>query len=64
MKASAVRELSNDELRDKENDLTQQLFTLRLHKATQGQVENPARIRQIRRDLARVLTILRQRAKS
>lgn len=61
MKPSAVRELSNDELRDKENELTQQLFTLRLQKATQGQVENPARIRQIRRDLARVLTVLRQR---
>lgn len=61
MKASAVREMSNDELRDKENELTQQLFTLRVHKATQGQVDNPARVRQIRRDLARVLTILRQR---
>lgn len=61
MKASAVREMSKDELRDKENELTQQLFTLRVHKATQGQVDNPARVRQIRRDLARVLTILRQR---
>lgn len=61
MKPSAVREMSNDELRDKENELTQQLFTLRVHKATQGQVDNPARVRQIRRDLARVLTILRQR---
>lgn len=61
MKASAVREMSNDELRDKENELTQQLFTLRVHRATQGQVDNPARVRQIRRDLARVLTILRQR---
>jgi large subunit ribosomal protein L29 len=61
MKASAVREFSSDELRDKENELTQQLFTLRLQQATQGQVENPARVRQIRRDLARVLTILRQR---
>jgi large subunit ribosomal protein L29 len=61
MKASAVREMSKDELRDKENELTQQLFTLRVHKATQGQVDNPARVRQIRRDLARVLTVLRQR---
>ncbi len=61
MKPSAVREMSNDELRDKENELTQQLFTLRVHKATQGQVDNPARVRQIRRDLARVLTILQQR---
>lgn len=61
MKASAVREMSNDELRDKESELTQQLFTLRVHQATQGQVDNPARVRQIRRDLARVLTILRQR---
>ncbi len=61
MKASAVREMSSDELRDKETELTQQLFTLRVHKATQGQVDNPARVRQIRRDLARVLTILRQR---
>jgi large subunit ribosomal protein L29 len=62
MKASAIRDLSTEELRDKEGDLTQQLFTLRLHRATQGQVDNPARIRQIRRDLARVLTILQQRS--
>ncbi len=57
MKASAVREMTRDELIDKENELAQQLFALRLQKVT-GQLENPSKIQHARRDLARVLTVL------
>ena len=57
MKASELRELSVDELRRKEVDLSEQLFALRLQKVT-GQLENSAKIGQAKRDLARVLTVL------
>jgi len=57
MKASAMREMTRDELTDKEKELAQQLFALRLQKVT-GQLENPSKIPQARRDLARVLTVL------
>ena len=60
MKASEMREMTRDELMDKENELSQQLFALRLQKVT-GQLENPSKIPQARRDLARVLTVLRER---
>ena len=60
MKASQLRETALEELRDKERDLAEQLFALRLQKVT-GQLEKPARVRQVRKDLARVLTILRER---
>ena len=59
MKASAMRELTREELKDKEDELAQQLFALRLQKVT-GQLENPSKIPQTRRDLARVLTVLRE----
>ena len=59
MKASAMRELTRDELHQKEDELAQQLFTLRLQKVT-GQLENPSKIQQVRRDLARVLTVLHE----
>jgi large subunit ribosomal protein L29 len=59
MKASAMREMTREELMDKENELAQQLFALRLQKVT-GQLENPSKIPQARRDLARVLTVLGQ----
>ncbi|RMH15587.1 MAG: 50S ribosomal protein L29 [Acidobacteria bacterium] len=61
MKARELREKTHDELLDLETELAQQLFTLRLQKATSGQLENPAKIRQTRRDLARVLTVLREK---
>ena len=57
MKASAMREMTREELMDKENELAQQLFALRLQKVT-GQLENPSKIPQARRDLARVMTVL------
>lgn len=61
MKASEMREMTVEELHDKETELAQQLFNLRLQKVTQGQLENPAKVRQAKRDLARVLTVLREK---
>jgi large subunit ribosomal protein L29 len=60
MKASKMREQTSEELRDKERDLCEQMFALRLQKVT-GQLEKPSRVREVRRDLARVLTVLHER---
>ena len=60
MKASELREQSVDELRAREKDLAEQLFALRLQKVT-GQLEKPSRVRQVRKDLARILTVLREK---
>lgn len=57
MKPSAVRALSMDELKQKELDLRKELFNLRFRLAT-GEVENPMRIRDLRKDIARVLTVM------
>ncbi len=62
MKAAELRDLGAEELGVKERDLTDQLFRLRIQKSM-GQLEAPAKIRSVRRDLARVKTFLRQRAK-
>jgi len=56
MRASELRHKSPDELSAMERDLSDQLFALRLQKVT-GQLENPSKIREVRRDLARVLTV-------
>lgn len=56
-KAKDIRELSADELQVRLRDLKQEALNLRLQQAT-GQLENPARIRQVRRESARVLTAL------
>jgi large subunit ribosomal protein L29 len=58
-----MREQTTEELQDKERELAEQLFALRLQKVT-GQLEKPARVRQVRKDLARVLTLLRERQPS
>lgn len=60
MKARELRELTNEELKERERDLREELFNLRFQVAT-NQAENPQIIRNVRRDLARVLTILRER---
>ena len=62
MKAAEVRDLNLDELGAKERELTDQLFRMRIQKSM-GQLEAPAKIRSVRRDLARVKTFLRQKAK-
>jgi len=60
MKVSEIRQFTEEELRTRENELVDQLFAFRLQKVT-GQVESAARVRQTRRDLARILTVLRER---
>ena len=62
MKAAELRDLAAEELGAKERELTDQLFRLRIQKSM-GQLEAPAKIRSVRRDLARVKTFLRQKAK-
>ena len=63
MKADKVREMSADELRTKERELQEQLFRLRFQKS-RGQLDNGLKIRETRRDIARVKTTLRQRAQA
>jgi len=60
MKARELRDKSIEELRRSEAELAEQLFKLRFQKAT-GQIENPVKIRLVRKDIARVKTILAQR---
>ena len=55
MKASELRELSNEQLDDRLRELREELFNLRFQYATR-QLTNTARIREVRRDIARVLT--------
>ncbi len=63
LKAAELRDQTVEELRQKEHELAEQLFALRLQKVT-GQLENPAKISTLRRDLARVLTVLGEKAGS
>ena len=60
MKAAELRDLAADELGVRERELTDQLFRMRIQKAM-GQLESPEKIRTVRRDLARVKTVLRQK---
>ncbi len=60
MEAKQFREMSGDELDLKRRGLKEAAFHLRLRKAT-GQLESPMKLRQIKRDLARLETILRER---
>lgn len=60
MKVSELRDFSPEELKEKESDLSEELFNLKMRHRTSG-VEDPLRIRRIRRDLARVKTIQHQR---
>jgi large subunit ribosomal protein L29 len=62
MKTSAkeLRDLSNDELQTKAVDLKKELFNLRFQQAM-GQIENPMRLRTLRRDIAKTKTILKEK---
>jgi large subunit ribosomal protein L29 len=60
VKAEKIRELSTAELQAKEKELQEQLFRLRLQKSV-GQVDNPGKIKDARREIARVKTILREK---
>ncbi|GLH65599.1 MULTISPECIES: 50S ribosomal protein L29 [Bacillaceae] len=60
MKAKEIRELTTAEIEQKIKALKEELFNLRFQLAT-GQLENTARIRQVRKDIARMKTIIRER---
>jgi large subunit ribosomal protein L29 len=64
MKATAklreLREKGEPDLRLREKELAEQLFALRLQKTT-GQLEKPSKIREAKRELARVMTVLREK---
>lgn len=61
MKAMDLRQTTVAELRDKEKELAEELFALRLKKVV-GQLEKPARIQAVRRNLARVMTVISEKA--
>lgn len=61
MKASELRELSLDELKEKDRNLKEELFNLRFQNAT-NQLDNTSRIPLVKKDIARVQTILQQKS--
>lgn len=60
MKANKLRDLTQDELMRKVTELKEELFNLRFQLAT-GQLENPMRIREIKKTIARTQTVIRER---
>lgn len=60
MKANKLNAMSSQELMDKEKELKSELFNLRFQQAT-GELTNPLRIRECKKDIARIKTIVRQR---
>ena len=63
MKAEKIREMADEELDRKADELSEQIFRGRLQKAT-GQLDRPMKIRELRRDLARVKTIIAERRRA
>ncbi|MBU4461261.1 MAG: 50S ribosomal protein L29 [Verrucomicrobia bacterium] len=63
MKARDVRELTDDEMRVRMDQARRELFNLRMQKSA-AQVEKPSRIRELRRDTARMLTVRTERTRS
>ena len=62
MKVKDIRELTTAEMLDQEKQLKEELFNLRFQLAT-GQLENTARIKEVRKSIARIKTVLREQAK-
>ena len=60
MKPNEIREMSTDDLKSKIDELTRERFNLRFRSATES-IENPMRFRALRRDIARLQTILREK---
>ena len=60
MKAKEVRDMTPDELKTNLNSLKEELFNLRFQLAT-GQLDNPMRVKDVRKSIARVLTVMRER---
>lgn len=63
MKPADVRAKTEDELKDQLGELRKEQFNLRFQRAS-GQLENTSRVRQIRRDIARIMTVLGERKKA
>jgi len=59
--ASALRDKSVDELHTRERELTEQLFKLRFQRAT-GRMESPSKMREVRKEIARIKTLLNEKA--
>ena len=62
MKVEEIRELDVDTLRVREKELDDQLFRLRIQKSM-GHLEAPAKVRGVRKDMARIKTVLREKTK-
>jgi len=58
MKPDALKDLAVEELRDKERNMRKELFNLRFQSAI-GHIENPNRFKEVRREIARLLTVIR-----
>ncbi len=63
MKANELRELTDEELVDRLRDTRKQLFNLRFQHAT-GQLDNPRKLRLVRQDIARIMTIQHERGEA
>lgn len=61
MKTKEIRDMTDDELRAKERDFRQEIFNLRRQQQA-GQIEKPSRLNDLRRSIARIETVLRERA--
>jgi len=62
VKSSELRAMTVEEMSQKESDLRRELFNLRFQQAT-GEIENPMRIRAVRKDIAKVLTVKSEKVK-
>ncbi len=60
MKIKEIRDMGMDELRQKNKDLAEELFRLRI-RHTSGQLDSPAMMGRVRKDIARIKTVLRQK---
>jgi large subunit ribosomal protein L29 len=63
MTTNELRDKSNDELNTRERELREQLFKLRFQRAT-GRMENPMKIREVRREIARIKTLINERSRA
>jgi len=63
VKTAELRDKSVDELNARERDLNEQLFKLRFQRAT-GRIENPNKIREVKREIARIKTLLNERSRA
>lgn len=60
MKTAEMREKSVEELKKREVEIAEQLFALRIQKVT-GQLEKPSKVKEVKKELARVLTVLKEK---